>query len=258
MSDPIKLIYVESAGHSGSTLLELLIGGHSQAVTVGAVKRFATAPDGRCSCVARTVWECPFWTRVNDVFTDDMGFSLREIDMFSDDDDTFIAHNRGLLEAVRTVSGKRYIVESSKSHRRLSRLLETAAVDILPVNIIRRPHGVVYSQVKKDRNWLQFAINYTREVTRAKRILAAYDHVAVRYEELASNPAEVVAGIMARAGLEFEDQQLDWAGRERHNFGGNRMRRGTDSTIRIDDAWQEKLTGLQKLGVSIVTWPVRH
>jgi hypothetical protein len=54
-------------------------------------------------------------------------------------------------------------------------------------------------------------------------------------------------------GLPFEEEQLDRAGRERHNCGGNRMRCSRSSEIRADDAWKEGLAGWQKLAVGLLT-----
>ena len=51
---------------------------------------------------------------------------------------------------------------------------------------------------------------------------------------------------MPRLGLAYQPAQLDWAGRERHNCGGNRMRRATTSEIRLDTRWKTGLSRWQK------------
>ena len=38
MSDQIQLVYITGRGHSGSTLLDLLISAHSEVVSVGEAK----------------------------------------------------------------------------------------------------------------------------------------------------------------------------------------------------------------------------
>lgn len=69
MQDP-TLIYICSAGHSGSTLLDLLLGSHSRIVSLGEISHLPKniALNTRCSC-GEDVGECEFWqsiaTRIN-------------------------------------------------------------------------------------------------------------------------------------------------------------------------------------------------
>ena len=243
-----KLVYIASMGHSGSTLLDLLIGAHSEVLSVGEVKGFATGQE-ECSCEAPTVWECRFWRSVGEAFRAATGVSLERIRLHSEDDDEFLAHNRALVDALRKVSGKRFIVDSSKSLARLTRLLETRAVDVLPIHLLRSPQGVAYSSLKKDRNWVVTAIRYGRRLNQTKRILGGVPHLEVRYEDLTANPQRELRHVMDWLGLSFEPTQLDWATRERHNFGGNSMRFTRDSAIRPDVAWRSGLTRWQKTAV---------
>ena len=63
----LKVVYVISVSHSGSTLLDLLISSHSTTVSVGEAKRYSPSSKSRpsCACKAPSVWECPFWQRVD-------------------------------------------------------------------------------------------------------------------------------------------------------------------------------------------------
>ena len=63
-------------------------------------------------------------------------------------------------------------------------------------------------------------------------------------------PARVLSALMARLGLEFMPRQLDWSGRERHDAGGNRMRR-RPADIRLDIHWKHGLNVWQKVGISV-------
>jgi hypothetical protein len=58
------LVAIASAGHSGSTLLDLLLGNHSQVCSAGEMNRLTLhAADRVCACGA-TVTACAFWDRV--------------------------------------------------------------------------------------------------------------------------------------------------------------------------------------------------
>ena len=71
----LRVVYVAGSGHTGSTLVAMLLDAHPRIVSVGEVavkpKIRRRGDDGRqiCSCGA-TLAECPFWQqlfqRVND------------------------------------------------------------------------------------------------------------------------------------------------------------------------------------------------
>ena len=63
-----KLVYITGSGHSGSTLLDLLLNGHNQITGLGEVHRFSLSFSHdieplNCSCGYR-ITSCPFWKRV--------------------------------------------------------------------------------------------------------------------------------------------------------------------------------------------------
>jgi hypothetical protein len=61
---PATLVAIASAGHSGSTLLDLLIGNHSKVSSAGEMNRLTLhATDRVCACGA-TVTSCDHWNRV--------------------------------------------------------------------------------------------------------------------------------------------------------------------------------------------------
>jgi len=64
-----RLLFIASPGHTGSTLLDLLLGGHPDVVALGEVQRlaqWASEADTRVCTCGLTVLECPFWTSVRD------------------------------------------------------------------------------------------------------------------------------------------------------------------------------------------------
>lgn len=64
MADVPTLIAIASAGHAGSTLLDLPFGNHSQVCSAGEMNRLTLhAPDRMCAC-GDTVTHCAFWEQV--------------------------------------------------------------------------------------------------------------------------------------------------------------------------------------------------
>lgn len=63
---PTVLVIIASAGHSGSTLLDLLLGNHSQVSGVGEMNRLTLYPGDRACACGRTIAECGYWNRVRE------------------------------------------------------------------------------------------------------------------------------------------------------------------------------------------------
>ena len=63
----INLIYVASIGHSGSTLLESMLGAHSQIATCGEIHilphEIAERSVMPCSC-GKSIVDCQFWSQI--------------------------------------------------------------------------------------------------------------------------------------------------------------------------------------------------
>ncbi len=67
--EPTRLVAIASAGHSGSTLLDLLLGNHPRVSSAGEMNRLTLFPGDRvCACRA-VVNECEYWNRVREVLT---------------------------------------------------------------------------------------------------------------------------------------------------------------------------------------------
>ena len=121
----LKIIYIASLGHSGSTLLDLLISGHPDVVSIGEAKNLnpRTSPTIDCACPAKRLRDCPFWKRVDARLQRRASLRFRDLDLASADAATFLAHNVAFFGAVSELTGRRIIVDSSKSSSRLARLL---------------------------------------------------------------------------------------------------------------------------------------
>lgn len=269
MSPPVEVVYITSLGHSGSTLLDLLLSAHPSVFSVGEivnlgdyahlrkVKNEQSRLGNECTCGATDVWQCGFWTRVEQDLVRRSGVSLRDMDMRCRDADRFARENRLLFEAVAQASGCSVIVDSSKDPRRLARLLRVEGLRIRPVHLVRDARGVVYSQLRRGRSLVGMCIEVNRRTLQIHRSLRKHDHRTVRYEELVAEPRDVLRPLMNWLGPGWDEGQLEWANRERHNLGGNWMRRATDSTIRLDTAWRVGLSTPRQEMTRLLTLPAR-
>jgi len=269
----MKVAYIVGLGRSGSTLLDLMLNAHSRTTTVGEVKKlksYASAKrkvrrkqrghltsGNRCTCQAETIWQCEFWSQVNRILEEKHGMNLLDLNIQSKDEERFRHDNKVLFQALGEASGAEVVVDSSKSLQRLLRLRNIPDLEVYPVHVVRNPWGRSNS-VRKDRSRIYTAaIHYSYDSIRTYMSLVAKPHTMIRYEELVSRPRQELQRLMQYMGLEFEEGQLDWGNQESHNIAGNRMRRGQDSTLKLDNSWRDELSSMQKAGIYLLSAPGR-
>ncbi len=270
MQQPVRaptpvVVYIIGMSHSGSTLLDLLLGSHSRTCNVGELIALSSAgKPGRqqrvlarpCGCGAPTKLACPFWGEVDRRLKLACAASLQTIDLEASDPAAFRAVNRAMYDAIAEVSGQSFIVESSKRISRFRRLV-AAGFDVRPIHIVRAPHGVVASNVRKGRNWWPQALAYTGRALRARQVLAGREHLRIHYETLATRPEEVIRAAMAWLGLAFEPDQLRFHRTVHHQLAGNHMRHAGDDSIRLDERWKSELRPHQRWLISLLALPGR-
>jgi len=263
MSNPLTIIYITSKGNSGSTLLDLLISSHSQVTSLGEINVLSarrkkmlpqTVLESRCTCGAKPILDCLFWQGVEQF----SGIPLQELDMDSEDPVIFKQHNQKIFQAAAAVSGCEFIIDSSKYIRRLEKLVAIKDFNIKPIHLIRHPGGVVYSNIKLGRNWLKHTRQYVNSFMRTRRLLENRHSFTIHYEELASTPQQTLAKLMKWLELPFQETQLNWKSAPHHNIFGNNMRFSEDSQIKLDNAWEKKLSWIQKITIAWITFPTRH
>ena len=244
---PLRVVYITSRPHSGSTLLDLLISRHSQAVSVGELNQLPKLIDTKCSCGISRISDCEFWRAVSDQLKAGHGRTLQEIDINADDASRFEADNVALFRAVQAISGKSLIVDSSKNLSRLKKLLACDGLLITPIFLRRRSGGCVYSNVRKGRSWVRSALTGFATTKAHLQFFSTIDNVPVRYEDLCTSPAVELRRIMHATGVTFEESQIAWSEAVRHNVGGNHMRFSRDHTIRLDEKWRVALSRHQRV-----------
>ena len=267
-SESLRVLYITSRGHSGSTLLDLLISGHSSITSVGELKMLASADRQRklCSCHGMEPQVCPYWSRVEQELEARSGLRFETLQLDSVDPLLLHQHNLALYRSVAAVSGCSVIVDSSKSLPRLRDLMQGVQLyggyELVPIHLLRGPLGLVHSYIKNggiktSRDFGLVCYNYAANYFRTEHLLAGRSHLFVRYEQLASAPRRELKRLMAALALSFEEGQLDWGRGPRRNIHGNDMRFRAGGPIRLDRSWLRGLSAWQILAVLWLTLPVR-
>lgn len=258
----MKVIYIAGTSHSGSTLLDLMLNAHPAIISVGEILKLnrqlkPRGDKGRyvpCSCVAPSLWQCPFWSRVNDHVEQSHGKSLVDFDVQGYGElDEAPAPNVAVFEAIAEVAGKKIVVDSSKMPRRLSHLMQLAALDVFPIHLIRSPKGQIFSVMRKHGGFLGHLVRYELVHEQVRRKLRSVPHTVVRYEDLVRHPEATLRAILTPLGLTFHPRQLAWAEAEKHLVAGNHLRRQSSSELVLDDKWERGLSAAQKLAIDLGT-----
>ena len=183
MKPKINLIYIASIGRSGSTLLESMLGAHSQIQTMGELHIWPHEIEGGirpCSC-GQYVEACPFWAEVQrrvdplkqkgpgvSFFREQhhAGKTLRlkrlkgfkkdhlsraaeqaEIEAFGQNNEAIFQH---FLEVMNEQEGQSptWIVDASKDPYRLLWLIKSGLFNVKVVHMVKNPNAFIYSVTK--------------------------------------------------------------------------------------------------------------
>jgi hypothetical protein len=302
---PVKILYIAGFGRSGSTLLDRLLGSASRLHSggeIGGVWRQGVINDRLCSCGARFS-SCPFWQAVGSASFSSLqaheidaimryigrAFQVRRMwrilirrtrrRLLMSAPAGFWDVTGSLYTAIRDVSGRQVVVDSSKLATYFVMLTQVSSVDIHVVHLVRDPRAVAHS-------WLKPLVTDPDGRTTMSRFGAVKSavlwmimngsvewaalrmglpYVRVRYEDLVSDPTRVVgqlrSGILREAGIDLgeaellEDKDIDLE--VFHSISGNPMRFQQGRTsIAEDAAWKGGLRRRRAI-VAAMTFPLR-
>jgi len=157
-----RLVYIMGRGHSGSTVLDALLGNADSIESVGELVSGLCREGEVCSCRA-PFNKCKFWSQVRKEFEMRANMSLKEAadllkfqahiarflkTFFACSNSSLIKKltlvNQSLVEAVLKVSEKKCMVDSTKEHTRalfIIRFLSNAKI----IHLVRDPEGILAS-----------------------------------------------------------------------------------------------------------------
>lgn len=271
MKNPIKVFYILSSGHSGSTLTDLILGSHSQIESGGEINRLDDYISNRapgkgeieriCTC-KKNIKDCAYWQAVLSKIDLENHPTIGS-DIESKEQEIFEESNFKLIEAMLEVSGKKIFCDSSKNYPRLLKFLKSDKFSVDIIHLVRDPRAVAYSAKRKGQKLNNKSYNFFDELKNYKKINSRWssefsgleNYHFLKYENLVQNTEEEAARFMKELGLNFEEDQLQFWKNEHHNIGGNRMRLQSHKSIRKDDEYLSKLSFKDWWVASIKTFP---
>ena len=256
----MKVVFVAGLTHSGSTVLDMLLGGHSELVGLGeAASLVCQKPakliesDRRCSCGNRLA-DCVFWSEVLKRLRNDAAQAPAQ-------------RYNVVLRVFKDVFGAARIpVDSSKSLSTLRLVSAASNIDLRVIHLIRDVRAWTVSHLDVDRRqraqgmervraenpgrlWLyylrklslvRFAI-WHRGNRQIERYLGGTGRarLEVSYEGLALDGQQIVADICTFLGVRQEPLLAQLASTSSHVALGNPMRldAGRRAAVRYDHRW---------------------
>jgi Sulfotransferase family len=182
------------------------------------------------------------------------GKSLADLDTLDyGETDAARAPNAVVFEAIADVTGKSFVVDSSKLPKRLAYLMGIEELDVYPVHIVRDPKGQINSVTRKHGGFLKHIFRYELIHEQIRRALKSVPHSVVHYEDLVRDPAATLRSILQPLGLDFDPRQLAWAEAEKHEVAGNHVRFDARSELVLDEGWRKTLSPLQQRAIDLGT-----
>ena len=294
---PLRVLYVIGTARSGSTVLNTLLGSHPDIIGTGELGYLSESEHAFqqiCSCGYRAT-ECEFWSRVSrewlptrapESMEEYAALQRRfEEGRFRPEESVAPGHKQTtayvrystlaaqLLSAIRRVSGKAIIVDSTKTPWRADVLASLPGVEVRVLHLVRHPAGVVWSMKKALSKEARGGLTYPppRHVVRSsiywlifnlqaasvRRRLPAGHSLRVRYEDLVRAPIETMCQIGSLLDCDLEDVGLRAASDEsfsvEHTIAGNRLRMNGTMRLRMDTDWQNELSPLDRFICATLT-----
>lgn len=130
-------------------------------------------------------------------------------------------------------------------------------IPVIPLYLSRSPYGVVYSEIKKGKNWFRETFGYLHYNMRARLALRGKKHLRVRYEDLALRPGQTLQTVLSFLQTEPSAPEMDWTSKTQHLLRGNGMILKNDNAIIFDGAWKTGLSAFQKAAICLITLPLK-
>lgn len=219
---PLKGVMICGAGHSGSTLLGLILDGHSACFYLGEGGKIRYLHDESKPLRKRACKlcgeNCPVWSQ----FRWDRA--------------------RPLYRQVAAHVGSSVIIDSTKNadwiRERIGELRGDGAQAYL-LYLVRDGRAVINSRLRKypERDAEQQIVDWMHQIERSEALFTSFDgpKLRVRYEDLATDPERVVTALCGVLDLPFESNMLRFDEFVHHPLGGNNGTQFLASRQRLDD-----------------------
>lgn len=289
MNQESQLVYILGAGHSGSTLLNLLLNGHSQILGLNEIQQIGKymgrkSRDNRLqtdfwqdvkqryelttkepfTSVSQIHWKkAPIWHKTDlKQWTNEPNFltylaawkTLRHCQ--AQDFAQWSQYNYSLFSCIVEKSGKKILIDSSKHWQRLYLLQKSGLFNIKVIHLVRDGRAVVNSYLRKFDDFNVGLRRWTHRTVSAFFLQPEFERshwVQLHYEDLATQPDTILNNLCNFLYVDYEPQMLHYRQNAAVGMRGNdRVDRCQDETIVLDERWKWELSRLNLVRFSLL------
>ncbi len=300
--EPLRLLDIMGVSRSGSTMLDTILGNHPDVESVGEVCHLPIhgwVMNRYCAC-RRRANDCSFWSDVRRQWDRLTGGAdverfaallksieerrlwlpgwIGEARLGSPRLRQYAPQIKALFTAIRQVSGKSIIVDSSKRITRALFLSTIPGIDLRVIHLVRDSRAVAWSKKKTFKKDEEAGVMYDVRPQRTmrtalswnlrnlaaewmRRQLAARKSIRLCYEDYASRPQEALDAIGRLIDVDLGNLGRSVAAGAAQQFGhtiaGNHLRMsGSTRLSGADVEWIEKLSPRDRRVCWLVTGPL--
>ncbi|MCP2729839.1 sulfotransferase family protein [Limnofasciculus baicalensis] len=203
-----KVYFICGVGHSGSTLLGLILGSHSDCFYCGEAAKSRFLHDPNKPIKKRVCKICGFDCRV-------WG-------------DLNLTDSLDLYEQVSRKTEKPIMIDSTKNlewlEEQLTAIARTTAQPFL-IFLQRDGRAVLNSRIRKypDKDIKELIESWRTQIQLTKELFQSFEHkkIKIRYEELATQPETVTRNLCDFLEIDYQPEMLHYYQQEHHPLGGN-------------------------------------
>ena len=263
----ITVIYIVGSGRSGSTILSSLLGANNKIINVGELYNFrrffqtANEKNRFCECGAQLL-DCEFWKSVRKILEKKVGDAL--VDLKSSDLKIHQENNLAILLAIKEVSGRSVILDSSKRIYRAERLQKIKEINVELIHLVRDVRAYAYSskltEMKKGASRLIYFKKVFQWVRNNSYLYFTNffkkNYTFIKYEDFVCNADNIIAKIIQNIDFE-ENDSVDSKNDYAHQFSGNsRVFDQKEIVLKLDSRYQANVTFIEWWVATIISLPL--
>ena len=282
--EKVKVLYILSGGHSGSTVLSLILGTAPEVFNAGELKfyskhaessfpRWSEVPN-RCSC-GQEALQCPFWSQVEQsapsleiAYTPGIRGYLKGwfAHLLPGKDKTMEADTilfRNILETAKIQEpATSIILDLSKNIPRYLHLKGNPHLEVITLYLVRDGRGYLNSYRKRhlggSLRWLLqwAALNLA---IRLHLALQGDRYYQLSYDRFMQDPEKYLAEIRAEFGISIPDNYVEAVNQTTfHLRAGNAavLEKNTFAGLTHDTSWQTTLPTSLRWFAELITFPL--
>ena len=266
------VIYLIGSGHSGSTLLNLILGIEENVFSAGELKYLYSFFLGRvfwengskfdlnCDC-GYEIDKCKVWSKVlKNINLKDI-YQIEKKGVFvkrTNQNSKFVYQT--IYSKLRQVTSAKYIVDSSKDLRYFSFINSIEDLNIFPILIIRDGRGVINSDEKTGVFWLKsYFLWLSNNIVVYFYLKKKYkDFLILSYDEFVQNPSKYINIINQKFNFHIPEKKDSLLykinTKEFHNFAGNKIRWKKIKSIKYDQSWKRRMPKWKQLVLTVLCY----